>query len=99
VTVDGVKTRYARYFNLDGGVEYILPKGFNLLFEANGYLQGDTTEDGTKTPDTNVNYLTVSPGLGWSCDALQFLLAYQRVVLGANTDANDSVVLTCVMTF
>jgi hypothetical protein len=30
---------------------------------------------------------------------VQLLLAYQRVVTGTNTDANDSVVLTGVYTF
>ncbi|MDD5409323.1 MAG: transporter [Candidatus Omnitrophica bacterium] len=99
VMVDGVKTRYASYTNYDFGVEYFLPKGFNLMLEANGYTQGDTWQDGERTVSTAVNYLILSPGVGWSCDKVQFLLAYQRVVAGVNTDANDSVVLTGVYTF
>jgi hypothetical protein len=99
IMLDGVKTRYASYTNYDFGVEYFLPKGFNLLLEANGCLQGDTWEDGQRIVSTAVNYLTISPGIGWSCDKVQLLLAYQRVVTGTNTDANDSVVLTGVYTF
>ncbi len=99
VSVDGAKTRYANYLNYDFGIEYFLPKGFNLMFEANGFLQGDRREDGRKTPHSNVNYLTLSPGIGWSSDKIQTLIAYQRVVAGTNTDANDSVVVTCVYAF
>jgi hypothetical protein len=99
VMIDGVKTKYASYTNYDFGVEYFLPKGFNLLLEANGYLQGDTWQDGQRSVSTAVNYFTISPGIGWSCDKVQFLLAYQRLIAGTNTDANDSVVLTGVYTF
>ncbi len=99
VMIDKVKTGYASYINYDFGVEYFLPKGFNLLLEANGFLQGDKWEDGQRSMSTAVNYLVISPGIGWSCDKMQFLLAYQRVVAGTNTDANDSVVLTGVYTF
>lgn len=99
VMIDGAKIRYANYVNYDFGVEYFLPKGFNLMFEANGFLQGDKWVDGQRSVSTAINYLTISPGIGWSCDKLQLLLAYQRVVLGTNTDANDSVVLTGVYTF
>jgi len=99
VMVDGVKTIYGKYLNYDMGVEYFLPKGFNLMLEANGFLQGDRWEDGGRLPSSDIRYLTVAPGIGWSCDKFQTLLAYQRVVIGTNTDANDSVVLTCVYTF
>lgn len=99
VKVDGIKTRYSNYLNYDFGVEYFLPKGFNLMLEANGFLQGDRKEEGEKIPDSDIKYLTVSPGIGWSCDKIQTLLSYQRVVTGTNTDANDSIVLTCVYTF
>ncbi len=85
--VDGVKTRYANYLNYDFGVEYFLPKGFNLVLEFNGFSQKE------------IKYLTVSPGIGWSNGLIQILLAYQRVVTGKNTDANDSAALTCVFTF
>ena len=99
VRVDGTKTRFGNYFNYDFGVEYFLPKGFNLMFEANGYWQADNKLDGEMIPASGVRYFTVSPGIGWSNDRLQTILAYQRVVSGANTDANDSLVLTCVYTF
>lgn len=99
VYVDDIKTRYANYLNYDFGLEYFLSKGFNLMFEVSGFSQGDKKEDGTKTPSSNIKYLTIAPGIGWSNDKIQTLIAYQRVVIGANTDANDSVVITCVYAF
>jgi len=97
--IDGDKTRYANYFNYDFGVEYFLPKGFNFMFEVNNLLQGDKWVDGSRVPSSDIRYITICPGIGWSCDKIQFLLAYQRIVAGTNTDANDSVVLTGVYTF
>lgn len=99
VFVDGVKTHYANWLNYDFGVEYFLPKGFNLMFEVNGFLQGDRREDGARTPGSDVNYLTIAPGIGWSNDKIQTLIAYQRVLTGTNTDANDSIIATFVYTF
>ncbi len=99
VHVDGIKNRYANYLNCDFGVEYFLPKGFNLMFETNLLLQGDRRSNGEKIPDSGVNSLIIAPGIGWSNDKMQMLLAYQRVITGANIDANDSVVFTFVYTF
>jgi len=99
VHVDGVNTRYADYLNYDFGLEYFLPKGFNLMLEANGFIQKDKKENEVRVSASDVGYFTISPGLGWSCDKIQLLLAYQRVVVGTNTDANDSVILTGVFTF
>jgi len=99
VRINGVKTWYANYLNCDFAVEYFLPKGFNLMVEANAFFQGDIKEDGVRIPNSNVKYLIISPALGWSCDKFQILVGYQRIVIGTNTDANDSVALTCVYTF
>ena len=99
VRVDGINTRYANYFNCDFGVEYFLPKGFNLMFETNLLLQGDKRSSGGKIPDSGVNSFTIAPGIGWSNDKIQILLAYQRVMAGTNTDANDSAILTFVYAF
>jgi hypothetical protein len=99
IKVDGIETRYANYLNLDVGIEYFLPNGFNLMFEANGFLQGDKRENDSRIPDSDVNYLIVATGIGWSCSNAQILLAYQRALLGTNTDANDSVILTVIHTF
>lgn len=99
VRVDGVKTRYANYLNYDLGLEYFLPKSLNFMLEANGFLQGDKREDGAKTSASDIKYLIVALGIGWSNDKVQTLLTYQRVIIGTNTDANDAVVLICVHTF
>ncbi|MFH0827200.1 MAG: transporter [Candidatus Omnitrophota bacterium] len=99
VKVNNMKTEYAPYVNYDLGVEYFLPKGFNFMLEFNGYFQGDTREEGEKVSSSDVRYLTVSPGIGWSNEKIQTLLVYQRTLSGVNTDVNDSVVLTCVLPF
>ena len=99
VSIDDDTTRYGNFLNIDGAVEYFLPKGFNLLLEVNGFLQGDRRQAGSRAPATDVKYLTIIPGLGWSCEQLQVVLAYQRVAVGANTNANDSVILTFMHTF
>jgi len=97
--VDAVKTKYANYLNYDFGLEYFLPKGFNLMLEFNGFLQGDKKEDGGKIPSSDISYFLVAPGIGWSNEKIQTLLAYQRTLTGTNTEANDSVVLTFVYAF
>ena len=99
VSVDGVKTKYDNYLNYDFGIEYFLPKGFNLLLEFNGFTQGNMWEDGEAISDSQINYFSMAPGIGWSNDKLQTLLAYQRTLTGANTDANDSIIFTFVLTF
>lgn len=97
--VDNIKTKYARYLNYDFGAEYFLPKGFNLMLEFNGFLQGDKKQDGLKVPSSDIQYLTAGAGIGWSLQKTQTLLAYQRTLTGTNTDANDSVVFTFVYSF
>lgn len=99
VKMGGTKTKYARYLNYDFGIEYFLPKGINLMLEFNGFLQGDKKQDGDRVPVSDINYLTLAPGIGWSNDKIQTLLAYQRTLAGTNIDANDSVVITFVYTF
>jgi hypothetical protein len=98
VSIDGNKTWHANYLNCDFAVEYFLPKGFNLMVEANAFFQGDTKEDGARIPNSNEKYLKICPAIGWSCDNFQVLLGYQRVIMGTNTDANDSAALTYVYT-
>lgn len=97
--IDGNKTQYAGYLNYDFGLEYFLPRGFNLLLELNGFLQGDQKENGVKIPASDSSVLAIASGIGWSCDKIQALLAYQRALTGTNTEANDSLVLTFAYTF
>jgi len=99
VRVDGVKTNYGNYLNYDFGIDYFLPKGFDLLFEINGFLQGDKEEDGTKIPASDSNSLTSTTGVSWSNGKLQTLLGYQRAQIGTNADANDAVVFTLIYPF
>ncbi len=99
VMVDGVKTRYANYSNYDFSVEYFFAKNFNLMFEVNGFSQGDKWQDSVKIPSSNISYLANAFGIGWSNDKIQLLLVYQRTILGTNADANDSAIFTLVHTF
>jgi len=99
VRVDGVETEYGDYFNYDFGFEYFMSGGFNFMLEFNGFLQKDTRQNGEKVHNSDVSSFAVSPGIGWSNDTIQTLLAYQRTLAGVNTDAIDGVVLTFVYTF
>lgn len=99
IQVDGIKTLYGEYLNYDLGIEYFLPGGFNLMLEANGFLQGNKKQDGADIPGSGNKYLTIAPGLGWSNEIIQTLIAYQRTLSGRNTDANNSIVFDFVCTF
>lgn len=99
VKVDSVNTEYGKYLNYDFGLEYFLTDNFNLLLEANGFLQPDKKNNGDKIPASDISYLTIATGIGWSNSKIQTLLAYQRVLSGTNIDANDSIVLTLVYAF
>ena len=99
VRVDGNKTQYGNYINSDVAVEYFLPKSFNFMLELNGLTQGDQRVNGAMKPDSDSNSLTLAPGIGWSNDRIQTLIAYQRTLLGTNVAANDSIVATFVYTF
>ncbi|MFH0771977.1 MAG: transporter [Candidatus Omnitrophota bacterium] len=97
--IGGIKTLYAGYLNYDFGAEYFLPKGFNLMLEFNGFLQGGRKEDGERIVSSDIDYFNIAPGIGWSNEKIQTLLSYQRTLAGTNTDANDSVIFTFVYTF
>ena len=97
--VDSVKTLYGQYLNYDFGFEWILSKGLNLLLEFNGFMQGDTKEDGAMAPSTDTSSFAISPGIGWSTEKIQTVMVYQRILTGTNADANDSVIFSLVYTF
>ena len=97
--VDSIKTRYGRYLNWDMALEYFFKDNFNFVIEVNGLLQGDKREVGTFVPNSNKNQLAISPGIGFSTEKIQILLAYQRILTGENVDANDSAIFTVVYTF
>jgi len=69
------------------------------MFEISALVQGDKREDGNRIPDSNQRSLTICPGIGWSSDKIQTLLAYQRTIAGTNMDVNDSFVFTFAYTF
>ena len=97
--IDGVKTEYGRYLNYDFGIEYFFTGNLNLMLECNGFTQADKRQGGEILPGSDIASFTVAPGIGWSNDSIQALIAYQRGVTGTNTDANDSVVFTLAYTF
>lgn len=99
VKVDGVKTEYNRYLTYDFGAEYFLPARFNFLLEFNGFLQGDKKENNDKVVSSDVSFFAAAPGIGWSNDKVQTVLAYQRGLTGTNFDAKDCVVFTFVYSF
>ena len=99
VSIDDVETRHGRYLNYDVALEWILPKGFNLLAEFNALTQRDRLQRGQKIVDSGVKQFVISPGIGWSNKKFQTLLAYQRTLRGRNVAASDAIVFTIVYTF
>jgi hypothetical protein len=99
VRIDGDTTHFSDYLHYDAAVEYFLPKGFSLMIELNGLTQGDKRVSGSMLPDSDTQSLTFAPGIGWSNDKIQTMIAYQRTLLGTNVDANDSIVATFIYTF
>lgn len=97
--VDGIKTKYGAYAKYDLGAEYFFYKGFNLMLELNAFVQGDSKENNSRVPDSDIKSLAITPGIGWSNDTIQTLLAYQRTLVGTNADVNDSLIFTFVCTF
>jgi hypothetical protein len=97
--VDSVKTRYGRYLNCDVALEYFFTDNINFIFEVNNLLQQDKKEEGSFVPNSNKKETTISPGIGWSNEKIQMLLAYQRIIIGENADADDSAVFTFVYNF
>jgi hypothetical protein len=96
--IDGVKTEYADYVNIDGAAELILPMGFNLLLEANYFAQGDVKIDGQPFSNTDSSMLLLVPGVGWSCERVKVLFCYQRTIAGVNVNVNDSFACTVICT-
>ncbi len=98
-TVDQIETKDGAYWNYDAGLEVIIGHGFNILLEGNGFAQGKTVADGTTVDDTNSSYIVFGPGIGWSNDKVQTLIALQTTTSGKNTDAINSWVFTLIYNF
>lgn len=98
-TVDQVSTKYGAYWNYDAGLEIFISHGFNILLEGNGFAQGKTKTDGASSDDTNSSYIVFGPGIGWSNDQIQTLIALQTTTSGKNTDAINSWVFTVIYSF
>lgn len=97
--IDGVKVRNGNYVSFDFGAEYFLPKNFNLMVEFNWLAGGDKKYDGELKPTSDIYQVQMAPGIGWSNDKIQTLLAYQRTIAGTNVDVNDSIIFTFVSVF
>ncbi|MCM8763563.1 MAG: transporter [Candidatus Omnitrophica bacterium] len=97
--IEGVNTLYGRGLTCDFAVEYLMPKGFNFMLELNGFRQQECRENGEKIVASDTEYLMFSSGIGWASEKFQILFGYQRIFMGKNTDANDSLVFTFVYTF
>ncbi len=98
-TVDQVSTKYGTYWNYDAGLEIFIGHGFNILIEGNGFSQGKTSVEGTTAEDTNYSYVIFGPGIGWSNDQIQTLIALQTTTSGKNTDAVNSWIFTVIYSF
>lgn len=99
VRIDGVKTHYSDIFIVNAAFEWIFYKKLNLLGELLWQTQGDAKLDGNRTPSTAQSSLIFSTGIGYSEKDWQLLVGYQRTLIGANVDANDTVAATVIIVF
>ncbi len=99
VKIDGVKTIFSNTYIVNGAFEWIFYKDFNLLGELLWQTQGNRRLNGDRTPDTGWGSLIFSTGIGYSKENWQALVGYQRTLTGTNTNANDTVAGTVIITF
>lgn len=99
VRIDGIKTKFADSYIVNGAFEWIFYKKLNLMGELLWQTQGDKKLDGNWTGDTSKSSLIVSMGIGYSEKDWQMLVGYQRTLLGENVDANDTVAATVIVNF
>jgi len=97
--VEGINVRYGSYVVYDIGVEYFLHKGFNLMLELNSVLQRDSRLNGCLIPNSDYAQMLICPGIGWSDNKIQTLIAYQRTIAGTNAEVKDSFIFTFSYTF
>jgi hypothetical protein len=94
--VDGKRIQYGMYLNYDLGAEYLFLHGLNIMVEMNGYWQAASKIEGVEASDTKNANLSISAGVGWACDNVQTLLAYQRTISGKNTAVINGMVFSLV---
>lgn len=97
--IDNVKTRYGDKFEYNIATEVVIYEQFNWMMEFNGVLQNDTSVDGHRLEDSQIQGLIMGTGFGYSTEKWQILLGYQRTLIGENADANDSFALTFLLCF
>jgi len=99
VRIDGVKAQFSNTYIVNGALEWIFYKDFNILGELLWQTQGDMKLDGDRAPETGKSSLIFSTGIGYSQKDWQMLVGYQRTLAGTNVVANDTVAVTIMATF
>jgi len=89
-TVDGVDTKAGKEFNYHLNVEYVLPRGFDVFAEINGYTAGRTDMSGNVIDNTQNSGTDLTPGIGWRKDNTSLILGYSRSLCGRNSTASAS---------
>ncbi len=97
--IDGVKAEFSNTYIVNGALEWIFYKNFNLLGELLWQTQGDMRLDGDRTPETGKSSLVFSTGIGYSRENWQMLVGYQRTLAGTNVAANDTMAVTVLVMF
>ena len=99
VTADEVKVQYGNWVTYDLGAEYFIENGVNLMLELNGFWQGKEEDDGTTVDESDVSYLQLSPGIGYTYKSFTTLLAYQMPLSGKNSLINETWILNFMVSF
>jgi hypothetical protein len=99
VRIDGVKAEFSNAYIVNGALEWIFYKNFNILGELLWQAQGDGKLDGNRSSSVGQSLLIFSTGIGYSKKNWQMLVGYQRTLWGKNAAANDTTAVTIKITF
>lgn len=99
VTADAVKVQYGDWVTYDLGAEYFIKNSVNFIIEMNGFWQGQEENDGATVDETDVTYLQLAPGLGYTYKSFTTLLVYQLPWSGKNALINETWVVNFLVSF
>ncbi|MDD5258855.1 MAG: transporter [bacterium] len=99
VTVDDVEVQYGNWVTYDLGAEYFIENGVNFMLEMNGFWQGKEEDDGTTVDESDVTYLQLTPGIGYTYKSFTTLLAYQMPLSGKNAFINETWIINFLVSF
>jgi hypothetical protein len=98
-TIDEVQVQYGNWVTYDLAGEYFLENGISFLMELNGFWQGKEEDDDVTIDETDVTYLQLAPGIGYTYKSFTTSLLYQLPLSGKNALINETWILNFLVSF